>query len=324
MGSELAIGVDIGGTKMLAGVVGPDATVVHRSYSKGFGGTAAEIIDSLEAELRHALERHQDVEAIGLAVPSTIDRERGIAINTVHLPLIGVPVRELIEQRIGLPVFLDNDGNAAALAEHTHGAARGAVNAVLLTIGTGIGGGLILGGRVYRGSSGAGAELGHVVIEMHGPECRGNCRNRGCVEIFGSGTAIAKAGALQAERHPGSILGRARATGDQIDGPMVTTAASAGDEAAIAALDSVGRAIGVGLSSFANIFQPDVIVLGGGAMAAGELLLAPARSELRSRALVPMNETPVVAAQLGPEAGMIGAAEMARAELRELRDRGAA
>jgi glucokinase len=211
-------------------------------------------------------------------------------------------------------VFIDNDANTAALAEHRFGAGRGARNLVLLTIGTGIGGGLVLGGDVFRGSTGAVAELGHMVIDENGPRCQGNCPNRGCVEAFASGTAIGRAGLLAAQGHPDSALGRVLAAGEPITGKTVTEAAVAGDGIAAEVLAGIGRHLGVALANYANIFEPDVIVIGGGAAAAGELLLEPARRELRARALEPMNGTSVVAAGLGPDAGMIGAAEMALEE----------
>jgi len=238
---------------------------------------------------------------------------------TVNLDLADVPIRDLMHERLGLPVTLDNDANAAILAEHRFGAARGAQNAVMLTIGTGIGGGLLIGGEVYRGSSGAGAELGHVVIEADGPPCQGNCPNRGCVEALASGTAIAREGIAAAQAAPDSILGRAVADGVTLDGKEVTDAALAGDPTAVAVLEKVGRRLGVALSSFANVFEPDIIVIGGGAIRAGGLLLDPARDEMATRALSPMDRTPVVAAELGPDAGMIGAATMALLD----RDRGA-
>ena len=185
----------------------------------------------------------------------------------------------------------------------------------MLTIGTGIGGGLIVDGQPYRGSTGAGAELGHTVIEADGPRCQGNCPNRGCVEALASGTAIAREGLAAAERAPDSALGRALADGVELDGTVVTDAALAGDETAREVLDLIGRRLGVAFSSLANIFDPDVIVIGGGASRAGELLAGPAREELASRALPPMNGTPVATAELGSDAGLIGAATMALVEL---------
>ena len=299
---------------MAVGAVDDSQTILHRATEGTFGLTLDELLDELEGELREGLEEVPEVEAVGLGIPCTIDRERGFAISAVNLPIVNVPIRDLISERIGLPTYLDNDANVAAFAEHRFGAARGATNAVMLTIGTGIGGGLIIGGEVYRGSTGAGAELGHVVIDQAGPPCQGNCPNRGCVETLASGTALGREGRIAAEAHGESALGRALAAGEEIDGRLVTEAALGGDGIAVEVVATIGRRLGVALSSLANVFDPDVIVIGGGASAAGELLLGPARGELRSRALPPMNETPVVPAELGPDAGMVGAAAMALEE----------
>jgi glucokinase len=309
------VGVDLGGTKMAVGVVDADRRVLYRSTAPSVGLHQDEVVATLERGLRAAVDARPAAAAIGLGIPSTIDRARGLAINSVNLDLADVPIRDLIRERLGLPTFIDNDANVAALAEHRFGAARGARDAVLLTIGTGIGGGLILDGEVYRGSSGAGAELGHVVIDLNGPRCQGHCPNRGCVEAMASGHALAREGALAAEREPDSALGRIAAAGGTIDGKAVTSSALAGDAVAVAVVATIGRHLGVALSSFANVFDPDVIVIAGGVSVAGDLLLEPARAELRARALPPMNETPVRVAELGPEAGMIGAAAMAAVEL---------
>ncbi len=306
-----AIGADLGGTKMAIGVVDSDRNIVHRGTEPTTGLELDTLLDTLERELREALDACPDATAIGLGVPCTIDQEKGLAIASVNLPIVGVPIRDVIAERLGLPVFVDNDANVAALAEHRFGAGRGARNLVLLTIGTGIGGGLVLEGELYRGTRGAGAELGHMVIDENGPRCQGNCPNRGCVEALASGTALGRAGRIAAEAHPDSRLGQALRDDGEVTGKTVTEAALAGDGIAVEVVAGIGRHLGVALASYANIFEPDVIVIGGGAAAAGDLLLEPARLEVRTRALAPMNETQVVPAELGPDAGMIGAAAMA-------------
>jgi glucokinase len=309
------VGVDLGGTKMLLGVLDPDSKVLWESREASTGQTEDELVDLLVREIGEAHQHCSGVAAIGLGIPATIDHDRGVAVSAVNLPLESLPIRDLVSERTDLPVFVDNDANVAALAEHLYGAARGVRNAVMLTIGTGIGGGLILGGEVYRGSTGAGAELGHTVIEIDGPRCQGNCPGRGCIETLASGTAIGREGRAAAEREPGSALGAMLTAGETIDGRAVTEAALGGDAAARAVFDLAGSRLGVALASFANIFEPEVFVIGGGVIAAGDLLLDPARRELAARALPPMNRTPVVTAELGEDAGMIGAAAMARIEL---------
>jgi len=315
MSAVEAIGVDLGGTKMLLGVLDGDSKTVWESREGSAGESEDELVELLVREVEEARSERPGVQAIGMGIPATIDHDRGVALAAVNLPIADLPIRDLVQGRTGLPAFVDNDANVAALAEHRFGAARGTRNAIMLTIGTGIGGGLILGGEIYRGSTGAGVELGHVVIQMDGPACQGNCPNHGCVEALASGTALGREGLAAAESNPESALGKLHGEGESIDGRAVTLAAQEGDEVAAAVFELIGTRLGVALASFANIFEPEVIVIGGGVIAAGDLLLDPARRELEARALRPMNRTPVVPAELGADAGMIGAAALARTEL---------
>jgi glucokinase len=314
MSEAETIGVDLGGTKIQVGVLAGVETL-WESRETSRGQDQDELVELLVREVNAARAARPDAVAVGLGIPATIDQERGEAISAVNLPIVELPVRDVVAERVGLPVFLDNDGNVAALAEYRYGAAKGMPTMVMLTIGTGIGGGLILGGEIFRGSTGAGAELGHVVIQADGPPCQGNCPNHGCVEALASGTALGREGHAAAESSPDSALGKLLAAGETVDGTAVTVAALDGDETAIGVFDLIGSRLGVACSSFANIFQPNVIVVGGGVIRAGDLLLDPARKEVRERALRPMNETPILAATLGNDAGMIGAAALARTEL---------
>jgi glucokinase len=314
-GSE-TIGVDLGGTKMLIGVLsGTDTEPLYEQREASTGQTEDELVELLVREVTEARDARPGVTAVGLGIPATIDHDEGIAVSAVNLPLADLPIRDIVSERVGLPVFVDNDGNVAALAEYLYGAAQGKPHMVMLTVGTGIGGGLILNGEIYRGSTGAGAELGHVVIQVDGPPCQGNCPNHGCVESLASGTALGREGRAAAESAGDSALGKLLAEGKEVDGRAVTEAALAGDEVAIGVFDLIGGRLGVACSSFANVFQPNAIVVGGGVIAAGDLLLEPARREVRERALRPMNETPILEATLGNDAGMIGAAAMARSEV---------
>jgi glucokinase len=309
------IGVDLGGSNLRVAVVDEAQNVLYRSTESSSGDSADEVLSNLGEELAEARAARPDVVAAGLGIPCTIDQEAGVAVTAVNLPLIDVPIRDMMRERLGLPVFIDNDVNAAILAEHRFGAARGVRNAVMLTLGTGIGGAILIGGTVYRGTHGAGSELGHMVVDLDGPPCQGNCPNRGCIEVLASGTALGREGRAAAEREPESMLGEALAEGGDVTGETVTQAALAGDATATEVLALVGRRLGAAFSSLANIFEPEVIVVGGGMMAAEDLLLEPAREEVRSRALPPMNAAPVAAAELGHDAGMIGAATMAQMEL---------
>ncbi|HVD40160.1 MAG TPA: ROK family protein [Solirubrobacterales bacterium] len=316
MSGTETIGVDLGGTKMLIGVLS-DTEPHYEQREASTGQTEDELVELLVREVTEARDARPDVAAVGLGIPATIEHDKGVAVSAVNLPLADLPIREIVSERVGLPVFVDNDGNVAALAEYLYGAAQGKPHMVMLTVGTGIGGGLILDGEIYRGSTGAGAELGHVVIQADGPPCQGNCPNHGCVESLASGTALGREGRAAAESAPDSALGKVLAEGGEIDGKAVTEAALAGDELAVGVFDLIGGRLGVACSSFANVFQPNAIVVGGGVIAAGDLLLEPARREIRQRALRPMNETPILEATLGNDAGMIGAAAMARRELAE-------
>ena len=308
------IGADLGGTKLAVGVVdGRPGTLWNEEVpSKGY--SQEDVVTLLSQQIGKAREACPEASAVGVGIPATLDHESGRVISTVNLDLEDVPIRDRLTELVGLPVAIENDGNLAMLAEALYGAARGARTALLLTIGTGIGGGVWLNGEIFRGSTGAGAELGHVVVDIDGYPCQKNCPNRGCVETMASGTAIGRHGRDEAQANPGSLLGRMLAEGREIDAKAVNEAAIQGDEAAIAAVGKAGHYLGQALVSMANIFQPEMILLGGGAIAFGDLLIAPAQEEIERYALNPMNATPVVAASLGPAAGMIGAAAYGRME----------
>jgi glucokinase len=298
------IGVDAGGTKLLAGVISEDLTVGNRVRRLWGGGDRAEVLDIMVEAVRSA----GDAVAVGFGIPALMDFDAGVAVSSVHLPLDGLPFREVMAERLGMPVFVDNDANLAALAEQRVGAAAGFSNVVMLTLGTGIGSGIVLGGRLFRGSSGAGAEIGHMTIDEHGPPCQGTCPGRGCLEVFASGTAIGRLGTDAGGRFPDSALGRAVAQRGFVTGEDVTRLAVAGDEGACSVMAAVGRSLGAGLASVVNIFEPEVIVIGGGASAAGDLLLDPAREVVADRALRPSRDlVRIVPAALGEEAGMVGA-----------------
>jgi glucokinase len=253
-----------------------------------------------------------EIGAVGFGIPSLIDSRSGTSVIAVNLPLANVRFGALMSERLDLPVFVDNDGNLAALAEHRAGAGVGVDHMVLIGLGTGISGGLILNGDLYRGWIGSGAELGHMVIDMDGPPCQGNCPNHGCFESVASGTALAREARRIAEEQPATALGRALRDGRDLDGPLVTELAHDGDPAAAAVLELIGTRLGVAIANLVNIFNPELVVVGGGVMGAGEMLLEPARAEMLSRALPPSRDVvKVVAAEFAHEAGMVGAAALA-------------
>jgi glucokinase len=296
MRAQRALGVDVGGTKILAGVVDREGSVERHAEWATPVGSQEELLTELDAVVERLV--GDDVAALGFGIPSTIDQRVGRAVQSVHIPLEGVDFRDRMAERFGLPVGIDNDGNAAAIAEWRLGAGRGASHVVVLTLGTGIGGGLILDGKPYRGSVGAGAELGHVVLDYGGLPCGPGCSGHGHFEAVASGSA-AKRMAVQ-RFGPGA------------DAKRLVAEAHAGDQGARDDLTELGHRLGAGIASFVNIFNPELVILGGGFAEAEDLIFDPARKTLAVEALPPGRDlVRIVPAELGPEAGMVGAALVA-------------
>jgi len=201
------IGIDAGGTKLLGGVVDEQLVVHHRVHRLWRGADRQETLDIFVGAVDEARSAAPDVEAIGFGIPSLVEWETGVSRWSNHLPLADVPFRDLMSERLGMPVVVDNDSNMALLAEHRRGAARDARHAALVALGTGIGSGLLFDGRIYRGATGVGAELGHIVLDLHGPDCPSNCPGRGCLEAFVSGNAIGREGTRLARERPDTVLG---------------------------------------------------------------------------------------------------------------------
>ena len=290
------IGVDVGGTKTLYAVVTHEGAIEARlerhTVVSSQDALLAELDDGVE-ELRTA---HPDTSALGFGIPSRVDQRTGRAVASVNVPLTDVDFRDRMRERHGLPVEIDNDGNAAAIAEWRIGAARGASNVVMLTLGTGIGGGLILGGRPYRGATGSGAELGHIVIEFDGPLCA--CGGRGHLEAVASGKA---AGQVAQKLY-----------GPEASGQDLVRRAESGEDDAVEAMAAIGRRLGAAIATFVNIFEPEIVVIGGGFGRASELMLGPARGVLARDGLAPGRDSlRIVEAELGSDAGVIGAGMIA-------------
>jgi len=308
----VVVGVDIGGTKVAAGLVGDEVVPLAVLYAPTPRSPDA-LIDALAglvAEL--AAQAPEPVAAVGVGVPSLVDHASRRVALSVNVDLADVDLVDVLEERLGLPVAIDNDANLAALAEQRAGAARGLAHVVLLTIGTGIGGGVIADGELFRGSRGTGAELGHMVVQADGPPCQGACRGRGCLETMASGIAIARDAAAMADGRPDGALAAARRDGRALDAPAVMAMARAGEPDALEVVERAARHLGAGLASLANIFNPEALVVGGGVGEAGEVLLQPAREEYRRRALPPNAAAPVLQAAFGNAAGIVGAALLAR------------
>lgn len=330
MGPEhTIIGVDIGGTKVAGALVRgrlpargahprselETPLVGERFVAPTSQSSAEECLAGILACVDR-LTASGDADAIGVGVASMVDFAAGSVVESVNLPLADVPLREILRAHTGLPVVLDNDATAAAVGEHVFGAGAGTRDMLMLTLGTGVGGGIICGCRPYRGASGAAAELGHIILDVDGPECPGGCPSRGCLEAYASGTAMGAAAAAQARALPDSALGRALAAGEAVDSRLLTALALDGDADAVALVARAGEYLGAGLVTLVNIFDPELVVIGGGAAAAGELLLAPARRVLAARGLPPARDrVRIVPAALGADAGFIGAAALALTEL---------
>jgi glucokinase len=287
------IGVDLGGTKIAAALVDRSGKVDSLRESPTPTGSEDEVVGAIGDAVEALVDA--SVAAIGVGVPSTVDQSTGTAISSVNIPLTDVPLRALIGERFGLPTGLDNDANAAAIGEWNAGSGHGVRNMIMLTLGTGVGGGLILDGRPYRGSVGAAAELGHMVIEYDGRPCQGTCTGRGHLEAYATGLA--------------ATADAQAAFGPDADTRLLLERAREGDAKALEILDAIGRRLGSALGSLVNIFNPEVIVIGGGwGEAAGELLLTPAREVMLREALPPGRDlVRVVQAKLGSEAGVVGA-----------------
>jgi glucokinase len=292
-----AIGVDLGGTKILAGVAARDGTVVRRHERATPQDSQASVVRELEAAVSELLD--DEIAALGFGAPSPIDQVTGVVVECVNLPLRDFALRDHMAQRFGLATGLDNDANAAAIGEWRAGAGRGVSELVMLTLGTGRGGGFISGGGPFRGSRGTGVELGHVVIVHDGRPCQGACRGRGHLEPYVTGLAATRAAQ--------------EAFGPSADAHRLVRLADEGDETAKAILAEIGEYLGSGMGSFANVFAPELIVIGGGfGVAAWDYLIPAAEHVLRREALRPMrDQVRVVAAELGTAAGLIGAAFVA-------------
>lgn len=307
------IGVDVGGTKIAAGVVTKDGELVAHVRRE----TPAQDVEAIEAAIADAvaeLRAGYEVTAIGIAAAGYIDRTRSVVLFAPNLAWRDEPLRADIEERTGLPVLVENDANAAAWGEFRFGAARDVDDMMLLTVGTGLGGGVVIDGALLRGAFGIGGELGHVRVVPDGIRC--GCGNKGCWEMYGSGTALVREArdlARSGSMLGATILERAGGDPDKITGPQVTQAAQDGDPGAQELLADLGRWLGEGAASMAAVLDPAMIVVGGGVASAGELLLEPMRTafhrQLTGRGHRP--EADIRLAALGNEAGMIGAADLA-------------
>ena len=289
MDGKHVIGVDLGGTKILAGVVGRDGHVDHRREHATPVTSQEDLLAGLDAAVEELLD--EGVVALGFGIPSPIDQRAGRAQQAVNIPLdASVDFRGRMAEKFGLPVGIENDANAAAYAEFHFGAAREAQTMVMLTLGSGCGGGVVIEGELYRGW----AEFGHMVIEYDGLPCQGTCTGRGHLEPYVTGFAATK---LAQE-----VFGPA------VDAHRLVRLANEGESRAIELLDGIGRYLGAGIGSLVNIFNPELVVIGGGFAAAGDFILDPAREIVAREGLAGAGKrVRIVRAELGTAAGLIGA-----------------
>jgi glucokinase len=293
---QRVIGVDLGGTKILAGVVDRDGRIEERREHP----TPLESQEALLAGLDAAVEElHDDgIVALGFGIPSRLNQKTGQVEGSVNIPLVGLDFRSRMAERFGIPVGIENDANAATLAEFHAGAGRDAQTMVMLTLGTGCGGGVVIDGELFRGW----AEFGHIVIVYDGIPCQGTCTGRGHLEPYVTGTAATKFAQ--------------EAFGSAVDAHRLVRIAQEGDEKAVEILAEMGRHLGAGIGSLVNIFDPELVVIGGGFAAAGDFVLDPAREVMQREVLAPeAGRVRIVRAELGTTAGLIGAGLIAFAAL---------
>jgi glucokinase len=313
--SKYLIGVDLGGTNIVAGALAEDGSDVLALRSEPTcadqGADAVvdrivRIIDTVIAEtIAHTGARRDDVIGIGVGAPGPLDRARGIVVTTPNLGWTNFPLRDVIAERTRLPVRIDNDANCATLGEWWLGAARGANNVIGMTIGTGIGGGIILGGRLYHGSSDVAGEIGHATIDITGRRCK--CGNYGCLEAYASGPSIADR-AREAISDDNCLMVR-MVSGEvsRITAATVYEAAMQGDDVALDVVRETSRFLGAGIANLLNIFNPDVVVIAGGVTQAGETLFGPLRKEVRKRAFKPAVDACEIVPGVLVAAGVVGA-----------------
>ena len=310
----MVVGVDVGGTKIAVGAV-RSAKAQDRVERPTQVSSTEALLDGLEATVNEVIRTAGTPAAIGVGVPSQIEYSTGTVETSVNIPLTGVPLRAELGRRFGVPVFVDNDANCAALAEAQLVPCD---NLVMLTLGTGVGGGVINSGRIFRGAHGLGAELGHFSVNADGPPCPGNCPNHGCLEAYCSGQAIERDATELAEDKPGSRLARALGEDGKVSGRELVSAAEEGDPDALLIFDRLARMLGVGIAGYVNVFQPELLVIGGGLSRASHLYFQRAVQEAASRALPALwRRAQVSLARGGADAGVIGAGVLAAQEVQE-------
>ena len=320
----LALGIDLGGTKILTAVVTSRGEMLSRDHSitpakQDHETVIRSVLESTERALREAAATIETLDAIGIGVPGLSNPETGILFTSPNIPkLKDVPIREIIEKQLGKRAVLINDANAAALGEFYFGAAKGASNFIYITVSTGIGGGIVIDGKIYTGAIGTAGEVGHMTINDKGPPCK--CGNRGCWEVLASGTALAREAKQKIkEGDKTDIMDFASGNIDMVTAEVIYKAAQNGDGLAGRLIRETGYYLGVGLASLINIFNPELVVIGGGLSNIGDMLLEPAIREAKKRAFkTPFQAVRFERARLGRNSGVLGAAAFSLEEINRL------
>lgn len=310
----LTVGVDIGGTKIAAGVVDEEGNILAKERV-ATAARAAEKVEEGICELVQELQSQFDIEAVGIGAAGFVDEKRSRVNFAPNLGWQDEPLRLAVESVVKLPVIVENDANAAAWGEYRFGAGKGMRNVAVITVGTGIGGGIVIDGRLYRGSTGAAGEFGHMCVEPGGRPC--SCGNRGCWEQYASGNALVReARWLASERRTEAeaLLDLGDGTPEGVQGLHVTEAAREGDPVALAAFEFVARWLGLGMADVTAILDPECFILGGGVSEAGDILLGPTVRAYGESVTGKEHRTPpkIIVATLGNDAGLVGAADLAR------------
>jgi glucokinase len=309
---RVVIGVDLGGTNLRSAILSPEGEILDRHKeathaAEGWEKVVARLVENIKRQRESAVRRGFDVAAVGVGAPGVIQADKGVVVKSPNFPdWDNLPLKDQLEKTLDIPVFLENDANAAALGEQWHGAGQGIRSMILLTLGTGVGGGIILDNKIWHGADGMAGEIGHMTLIPDGRPC--TCGNTGCLEMYASARGI-----VQSYREAlGKPFAPAHGQLGQITSEQVYEAAGAGNEIALRVMKDMGRMLGIGIASLINIFNPERIVVGGGVKDAWPLFIDTTREEILKRAFeVPAKRTEIVPSKLGDDAGMVGAAAVA-------------
>lgn len=316
------LGIDLGGTNISVGIVDENGNILAKTSTPTMNGRPAEDILDDMATLCHKLIDElkievKDIESMGVGMPGTMDKAKGVSLYSNNLNFNNINVIEEMKKRIDLPCYIENDANCAAIGENVCGVAYGSKNLIYITIGTGLGAGIIINGKVFDGSFGGGGEAGHMVIVAEGEEC--TCGRKGCWEAYASASALRREGRIAAAKYPNSkIYDLVDGNIKLIDAKTVFDAAELGDEVALDIIDKYIKYLAIGMVNLVNIFQPEAIIIGGGVCAQGDKVIKPLTKILNERVYGGDLKTKICVATLGNDAGLVGAAMLGKINREEI------